>query len=214
MTSVMSLLRRPLCLLVAFQLVILPGCGGTEVNEHKQRGAAECIVFRPTLEQGGEKLHVGGVRCQVREGGAVVAEGTTDGKTSLALEPPSGPGKYEVVITGNGIETVRKEVELKARRRLTIRIDVKAEKVVEKGNLPPQPKPAGSGGPAGNGEAGGGAAEKVAEGALFVLKAVGAVIAVAALVGLVVLVLAVDDDDDCDCRCHRCHDGHHHRECH
>lgn len=209
--SIMTLLRRPLCLLVAFQLVILPGCGGTEVNEHKQRGAPECIVFRPTLEQGGEKLHVGGVRCQVRQGGAVVAEGTTDGKTSLALTPPAGPGKYEVAVTGKGIETVTKAVELKARRRLTIRVDVKAEKVVEKGNLPPQPKPASSS-PAE--ESGGGAGEKLAEGALFVLKAVGAVIAVAALVGLVVIVLAIDDDDDCDCRCHRCHDGHHHKECH
>lgn len=187
MASLASL-HRPLGLLLVAALA-LQGCSAVRVNEHTYDGSGSAVSVRVVWDDHGISRLVGGIPVSLERldgaGPQVIASGPTGGEVAWLAEGLA-PGRYRVVLSG-AVGRVEQTFRLGAGKRVSLRVQVEVEET--SAAAPPGP----------------GLAETVAEGTVFVLKAIGVTLAVVAVVGLLVLAVALDADDDEDEDCDRCH---------
>lgn len=171
----MSRPSRPLSAIVALALG-LQGCATVHLKEHRHPGPGAAVVVKVTWDDDGVARLVGGVRARLeREGHPFSIEATTDADRFLLFEDLA-PGRYRLVLWGDGLRPVARPFDLEARRRVTARARLDALEAV------------------------GGGGDGLKEGALFALKVAGVVVLVAAVAGLVFLALALEGAADDDCR--------------
>jgi hypothetical protein len=179
----------------ALLTLALVGCSAVRVNEHRLDGPGSAVNVRVVWDDDGTSRHVAGItvalyRVGPDEAGPWATEKTrADRGLAFNMLPA---GRYRVVLSAQGMSSVDRTFDLRPGRRVSVRVKVEALEGEPRGTLD-----------------GHGSTSGVAEGAVFVLKAIGAVILVVTLVGLIVVAAAVlDDDDDDDCE--PC-DGHRER---
>lgn len=181
--SMIASLHRPVSAALALALV---GCSAVRVNEHRFDGPGSAVNVRVVWDDDGTSRHVAGVTVALYRVGpdeaGPWATATTRADRALAFNMLPA-GRYRVVLSAEGMGSVDRTFDLRPGRRMSVRALVEALETEPRGTV-----------------GGHGSTSEVAEGVVFVLKAVGMVLMVVALVGLVVVVASVlDDDDDDDC---------------
>lgn len=167
--------RAPLCLLLVGALA-MNGCSSVLLASHRHAGSA--VSVKVLWDDDGEARLVGGVQATLRRLGPGLPDEVRTAPTRADVPLYFGdlePGRYQLTLEGSGLGVVEERFDVRPGRRVSVRILVDAFEA-----------------PDGERRAG------AAEGALFVLKVVGAVLLVVVVVGVVLLLATLDDCDDCD----------------
>lgn len=185
--------RALLCILLALALAT-NGCSTVLLASHHHAGSA--VSVKVLWDDDGEARLVGGIDCTLRRLGPGLPDVVHLSETRADVPLYFGdlePGRYQLTLAASGLGVVEERFDVRPGRRVSLRVLVDAFEAPD-------------------GERRGGAAE----GALFVLKVVGAVLLVVVVVGVVLLLATLDDDDDdcddcdrvclgrerCPCTCH------------
>lgn len=174
------------CLVLA---LLGQGCASVHLKEHRHPGPA--VSVKVLWDDHGARRLVGGVGVRIEPFDGEPIEAVTRADAPLLIDWLS-PGLHRIVLTLPGMAPVERTFDLRPGRRMSVRVDVDA---FERRDVEHDDD-----------------REEAPDGALFVLKIVGAVL----VVGIVVLAIAMiegaldDDDDDrewrkaCEvCRPHR-----------
>src|SRR5688500_12896112 len=151
------------------------GCAGVRVNEHASCSAdSGAVSVRVVWDDGGVSRLVGGVHVALSRVGPDRTGAVAAQKTGPHLPLFFGelePGRYRLVLSGEGMGTVDRTFDLRPGRRVSVRAEVEALEATRTVH-------------AGHGDT----STSVGEGVLYVLKGVGLVLAVIAIVGIFLII--------------------------
>lgn len=167
--------RTPLCLLLVVALAT-NGCSTVLLASHHHAGSA--VSVKVLWDDDGEARLVGGIQATLRRLGPGLPDEVHTAPTRADVPLYFGdlePGRYLLTLAASGLGHVEERFDVRPGRRVSLRVLVDAFEAP-----------------------GGGESPGAAEGALFVLKVVGAALLVVVVVGVVLLLATLDDDDDCD----------------